>query len=202
MPIKYKKHYICDRIVLDMPDELQKDIILFNQGEKSAFERLYNRYWAQVYNFTGIYINNSVEKEDIVQQTFLKLWELKGKLDPEKGIEGLLFIMTRNQIFNFTHKGVNEAAMKEALMNLKEESSNELEEQIEAQELEKYIDTLVELLPPRQKEAFLLSRKNGMTYKEISKIMGISEKGVEQNIYLALKFLRINLPLILLFFTG
>ena len=41
-----------------------------------------------------------------------------------------------------------------------------------------------------------------MTYKEISKIMGISEKGVEQNIYLALKFLRINLPLILLFFTG
>jgi len=139
MPIKYKKHYICNRIVLDMPDELQKDIILFNQGEKSAFERLYNRYWAQVYNFTGIYINNSVEKEDIVQQTFLKLWELKGKLDPEKGIEGLLFIMTRNQIFNFTHKGVNEAAMKEALMNLKEESSNELEEQIEAQELEKYI---------------------------------------------------------------
>ena len=119
MPIKYKKHYICNRIVLDMPDELQKDIILFNQGEKSAFERLYNRYWAQVYNFTGIYINNSVEKEDIVQQTFLKLWELKGKLDPEKGIEGLLFIMTRNQIFNFTHKGVNEAAMKEALMNLK-----------------------------------------------------------------------------------
>ena len=77
-----------------------------------------------------------------------------------------------------------------------------MEEQIEAQELEKYIETLVELLPPRQKEAFLLSRKNGMTYKEISKIMGISEKGVEQNIYLALKFLRINLPLILLFFTG
>lgn len=185
-----------------MIDELQKEIILMNQGDMSAFEKLYNRYWGKVYNFTSIFINDYYEREDIVQQTFLKLWEMKGKLDPERGIEGLLFIMTRNIIFNSTHKGVNEAAMKEALLHISDSSTNNTEESIEAKELEDKIDDLVAILPPRQKEAFTLSRKNGMTYKEIAKKMGISEKGVEQNIYLALKFLRKNIPLVVLFIYG
>ena len=52
---------------------------------------------------------------------------------------------------------------------------------------------------PRQREAFVLSRHDGMSIREIARVMGITEKGVQRNINLALKFLKANLPLFLIF---
>lgn len=69
----------------------------------------------------------------------------------------------------------------------------------EADDLRAYVDDLVLALPARQKEAFLLSREEGLSYKEIAARMKISEKGVERNLYLARKFLKEHLPLFLIF---
>ena len=74
-----------------------------------------------------------------------------------------------------------------------------LDAQIEARDLNIYIEKLVALLPDRQREAFILSRKNGLTAKEIAQRMGMSQKGVERHIHLALKFIKSNLPLLLIF---
>jgi RNA polymerase sigma-70 factor (ECF subfamily) len=77
-----------------------------------------------------------------------------------------------------------------------------MEEMIDADDLQKYIDKLVSVLPSRQKEAFILSRRGGLSAKEIAERMNISVKGVERHIYLALKFIKANLPLLLLFLSN
>ena len=74
-----------------------------------------------------------------------------------------------------------------------------IEAQIDAKDLAEYIDVLAANLPPRQRQAFVLSRKEGLSNKEIASIMNISVKGVERNIDLALKFIRRNLPLFIVF---
>ena len=82
-----------------------------------------------------------------------------------------------------------------------EYSSADTSSAIEARSLEEYISQFVDNLPPRQREAFMLSRDEWLTYKEIALRMNISVKAVEKNISLALKFIKSNLYLLIIFCT-
>ena len=75
------------------------------------------------------------------------------------------------------------------------------DETLEVKDLLEYIWKLVYLLPPRQQEVFIMSRKQQMTNKEIAEQLDISEKAVERNIYFALKFIKKNLNLFIFFIT-
>lgn len=74
------------------------------QGNSKAFKAIFDRYWNIVYRFTGLYLMDNYEKEEITQQVFIKLWEKRELLDEEKDLDGLLFIITRNLIFNHIRK--------------------------------------------------------------------------------------------------
>ncbi len=175
--------------------EEQKDILLLRDGDRDAFARLYRRYWAKVYHFAGLFLTDPMEQEDIVQQVFLHLWDVRSRLDPARGMDGLLFIVTRNAVF----KRLRRKGRTETLNELLLDQEQDLQTSLEAKEMQGYIDSLVEALPERRREAFRLSREEGLSYKEIAARMGISEKGVERHIRLALQFLKENLPLFLFF---
>lgn len=174
------------------------DLRLVRNGDEKAFERLYLRFWAKVYHFTALYIRDEFEREEIVQNVFIRLWRMRERLDPDKEPDGLLFIITRNLVFNQKHRSVNETAVMEALA-MDTALIDEAAYSPEHGENSSRLENLVEALPPRQKETFRLYHEGGLSYKEISTKLGISEKGVERNLYLARKFLRQNLHLFLLF---
>ena len=180
-------------------EEIQ-DISLLRQGDHLAFERIYRLYWAKVYNFSALYLDNPPDREDVVQHVFLKVWKYRQSLDPTKSLDGFLFILTRNQIFTLARRTKKTKTFEEIFSN-ESDFSKETEDLLEAKDLHHYVDQLVEGLPPRQREAFLLSRRSGLSNKEIGNVMGISEKGVERHIYLALRFIRKNLPLFLTFLS-
>ena len=87
------------------------------------------------------------------------------------------------------------------ILSAMEESSNSVEEEIEANDLRKYIDHLIEELPPKRREIFNLSRREHKSYKEIALMMNISEKTVENQISEALKFLKKNVFLLTIFLS-
>ena len=105
---------------------------------------------------------------------------------------------TRNLIFNRHRKTLNEDFYKMTVIAAME-SSYDIEEEIEARSLGEYIDTLIDELPPRRREIFNLSRKQHLSYKEIAERLNISEKTVENQIAEALKHLRKNITLLVLF---
>lgn len=172
----------------------QKEIALLRQGDRKAFEQLYLQYWAKVYHFAGLFISDPMEQEDIVQQVFLRLWDIRTRLDASRGLDGLLFILTRNHVLHHLRKQGREESLNQLLQESGEDTSD-----LEAKDLQQYIDVLVAGLPARRREAFLLSREEGLSYKEIAARMGISEKGVERHISLALQYLKENLPLFIIF---
>ena len=178
--------------------EEKKQIILLKQGSKEAFTALYNRYWRQVYNFSRLYLANQSAAEEVVQEVFIKVWEAREFMREEDNFKGLLFIITRNLIFNHHRKHVNEEYYKVTVLSAMEEPYN-VEEQIEAKDLGEYIDTLINELPPKRKEIFNLSRKEHKSYKEIALLLNISEKTVENQISEALKYLKKNMALLVLF---
>ena len=79
------------------------------------------------------------------------------------------------------------------------EEPYDVEEEIDAHNLQEYIDRLIDELPPRRREIFNLSRKEQKSYKEIAILLNISEKTVENQISEALKYLKKNITLLLLF---
>lgn len=173
-------------------------IALLKQGSREAFATLYRQYWQQVYNFCHLYLTNADDAEDVVQEVFIKVWENREWIREDERFKGLLFIITRNLVFNQHRKKVNECLYKVTLLAALEESE-EIEEEIDANDLRAYIERLIDELPPRRREIFNLSRKEQKSYKEIAELLHISEKTVENQIGEALKYLRKNVLLLLLF---
>jgi RNA polymerase sigma-70 factor (ECF subfamily) len=177
----------------------EKELIRqLRQGDHEAFTSLYERYWRQVYNFCRLYLSNRSVAEEVVQEVFIKIWESRESIREEKNFKGLLFIITRNRIFNQHRKSVNEDFYKMTVLSVMEDSYN-MEKEIEARDLGEYIDRLIEELPSRRREIFNLSRKEHKSYKEIAELLHISEKTVENQIGEALKHLKRNLLLLTFF---
>lgn len=173
-------------------------ILLLKQSNKDAFTTLYNRYWKQVYNFSRLYLTSQSVAEEVVQEVFIKVWESRDFVRAEDNFKGLLFIITRNLIFNLHRKSVNEDFYKMTVLSAMEDSYD-IEEEIETKNLSEYIDLLIAELPPRRREIFNLSRKENKSYKEIALLLDISEKTVENQIGEALKYLRKNIILLSFF---
>lgn len=173
-------------------------ILLLKQGSREAFTTLYRQYWKQVYNFSRLYLTRTDISEEVVQEVFIKVWETREFLREDDHFKGLLFIITRNFVFNQHRKNLNEDFYKVTVLAALEEPYD-MEEEIDANDLREYIDRLIDELPPRRREIFNLSRKEQKSYKEIALLLGISEKTVENQISEALKYLRKNMMQLLLF---
>lgn len=183
----------------------KETIVQLRDGDHEAFSLIYKTYWSQVYNFCRLYITSIEDSKEVVQQVFLKVWEARTLIKENENFKGFLFIITRNIIFNQSKKKFNENFYKLSVLNAfgqsNAEAQYEIEEEIAAEQLSDYINLLIDKLPPRQKEVFMLSRQSHLSYKEISIQLNISEKTVEHHIAKAMKFLRENIHLFLIFLT-
>ncbi len=178
--------------------EESRIIRLLKEGDRGAFSLLYKRYWQKVYGFCRLYLNSRERAEDVVQEVFIKLWEARELLREDDSPEGFLFIVTRNLVFNQYRKEVNGDYYKMTVLSALE-SSYDIEEEIAARDLGRYIDRLIEELPEKRRQIFNLSRKAHKSHKEIALLLGISEKTVENQIREALRFLRKNMLLLICF---
>ncbi len=184
-------------MLMEEKDALKK---IKENNDKVAFTYLYNLYWPKVYSFAKLYVLSSFDAEEIVQEVFVKLWEGRLFINEEQNFEGYLFIIIRNLIFNHSRKKLNEDFYKMTVLEAVEESYN-IEEELDTANLKTYIDSLVSLLSPRQQEVFRLSRDCQLSHKEIAMKLHISEKTVECHIADALKFLKKNLRLYMVFLS-
>ena len=170
---------------------ISKELIRrFKNGDEDAFSFLYKHYWEKVYGFTRLYLVSSEDIAEVVQEVFIKLWEARH----------LLFIITRNMIFNYSRKKLNYSFLKVTVLQAMEQEYEE-ENKLELSDLKKYLSVLISQLPPRQQEIFRMSREQNLTYKQIAEQLSISEKTVEYHMGLALKYLRKNLYLLSLFLS-
>ena len=175
---------------------------LYRSGDRErAFKALVDSYKERLYWHIRRFVYSHEDTDDLLQETFIKLWEIRERVDSDRNIDGLLFIITRNLVFNRKRRSLNEEVYRDMLAAADRQTEDPLR-QIEADDIERYIDSLVMLLPPRQRETFILNRREGLSNKEIAERMNISQRGVERNLYLAMRFIRKNLPLMLIFFRG
>ena len=111
-------------------------------------------------------------------------------IDEEKSFGGYLFKIARNKIYNRLRKKINEKVYLDYIINNNRQMWSEDGGGYESKQLVERIEDLINSLPDRRKDIFLLSRDKGLTYKEIATLLNISENTVDTQIRNALDFLR------------
>ncbi|MDR0507566.1 MAG: RNA polymerase sigma-70 factor [Dysgonamonadaceae bacterium] len=163
------------------------------KGNNDAFEYLFKNYYPRLCGYAARFIDDRDIVEDIIQECFMKIWEKKEILQ-SISISSLLFAIVRNGCLDYLkHSAIVEQRRIEYSATIEGEEklyhadfSFEPEYETLYQELEEQIRFVIDGLPNRSKEIFILSRFEGMKNREIAEKLQISVKTVEYHISKAL----------------
>lgn len=178
------------------PIRLNKDedlLLRIRNGDEVAFELVFLRYKGKLYDFIRRSLPASEDAESMVQEIFVRLWANRKQLDPTKSMNALLYAMARNEIFGHLPKLLVRRKYLEELSYSLKESGEATERQLEYNELKSVVAQLISSMPEKRREIYVLSRNEGLSYKEIATQLGISENTVDSQIRKALAFLKENL---------
>lgn len=176
-----------------MVDSINEKRLLteLKNGSFQAFERLYNMYSGKLYNFImRISSGNQYMAEEVVQSAFIRVWEVRERVEPESSFISFLCTIAKNLLMNMYQRQTVEYVYNEYLKNTGVDRDSQTEESIYLRFLNEYIDSLAEELPAQRKKIFILSKRQNYTNKEIAEMMGISESTVATQLSLAVKFMR------------
>ncbi|MCO5253793.1 MAG: RNA polymerase sigma-70 factor [Bacteroidia bacterium] len=157
------------------------------QNSLTQFELLYRQYYRALHYFCKQFVHSDDDAQEIVNDTFVAIWEKRDVLTLDLQLKPYLYKAVRNKSLNFLQKRKLEIQEVESIENLSHKAYSNPFEILYTKETEKLVLELIEKLPPRCKQVFVLSRKEGFSYKDISDIMDISPKTVENQISIAIK---------------
>jgi len=184
-----REHTSNQEVTVELSREKQIALKVI-EGNHDAFAQLYDLYAERIYYFALRFMISKEDAENVTQEVFVKLWETRDRIDVNLSLSSYLFTIARNTIFNIHRKRVNEIAYLEHLSTYLESNHVRLENEIIFRDIQEQLERIINDLPPQRKKVFELSRKQGLSHKEIAEQLNISEKTIETHIRLALKTLR------------
>ena len=165
------------------PDYLRR----LKQDDERAFDALFRHYSALVYRFAYSYLKSRPAAEEIVQECFIKIWEKREQLREDIPLKGYLFTTAHHAVLNELRRDQHHQRLQGQVAAA---SPASVTNEAEYQELEALYLAALDRLPPKQREVFMLSRQQGLSYPEIAERQGVSVKTVEAHIMQALKTMR------------
>ncbi len=160
------------------------------KGDTKAFSMLYDQYSGKLYAFILKISNyNQYLAEDITQNVFLKVWEMRSEIDVNKSFQSFLSTMAKNMLLNhFKHEMV-EVLYRDKLA-LQPIGCNAVEDEINYRMLDEFINSVIEQLPEARRRVFVMSKKMCLTNKEIAERLHISVNTVEVHMTKAMAYIR------------
>lgn len=180
-----------------------------NTNSKTYFERLYEEYYLRAVFFAQQYLNDREEAEDVAQDVFMTLWERQERIREDGSVQAFILTMVKNRCLNVLRKRIagqkysDYLEAREAMANYAALADDGFS-RLNMEEMERLVREGLEEAGKRTQEIFRMNRDRQMTYGEIARDMGLSEKAVEYHMTKALGVLREKLkdylPLVLFLF--
>jgi RNA polymerase sigma-70 factor, ECF subfamily len=177
---------------MDYPDK--KLILAIHNGDILAYEELFNRYYVYLCFAAEHITRNHSDAEEIVSDVFVRLWNLRERIEITISVKTYLIKAVRNASLNYIEQNVKRQKSTESLSSadlkvLAWDSDYPLGHLYE-EELQDILANCINDLPQSCREIFLLSRDKDMKYTDISNNLGISVNTVKSQIKIALSRLR------------
>ena len=157
--------------------------------DPAAYKTLYEQYAPRLQAFSRRFRLSKEESDEIVQDTFVRIWLYRQKIDPEAGFSPFLITVARNLIYNHIRKNAQWEKY------LREIDAGPAWEAAKDNELEQFLLKTIHELPDRCRQVFRKSRLEGYSNAQIAEEMNISKSTVENQLNKALKHIRKQLEM-------
>ena len=160
------------------------------EGDGMAFRDLFDRYYGVIYSASFRYLKVHELAEDMVQASFLKIWEKRNNLSHVERFDHYLYRIAHNEMTDHFRKNSRRDKHLQRIHELFEEETGSPEELLITKQKRTLIADVIKSLPPQQQTAYKLSRDEGLSYLEIAERMNLSVNTIKVHISQALKTLK------------
>ncbi len=156
------------------------------------FDELYTIYSDLLYGFVLNLTKSASEAKDIMQETFLRIWQTRKNLSAEKSFKAYLYTIARNLIVDSFRNQVQSVAFEEYICSeaYQAYAEDDIERDINFDDFLKSFEKAKKKLTKRQLQVFEMSREKDLSISIIANKLRLSEKTVKNQLSLALKVLR------------
>jgi RNA polymerase sigma-70 factor (family 1) len=160
-------------------------------GSELSFTSVFDRCHVKVYHYFLKRTGSPESAKELVQLTFIKLWQFKHTLSEEHSLDLQLFNIARSTLIDYIRR---ENFQRKNIIDISEKTFEGMKSmQVHAGggfEKEDYLRFVIRSLSPVRKKVFILSRIQGHSYKEIAEHLSISVKTVEDHMGKATRHIR------------
>jgi RNA polymerase sigma-70 factor (ECF subfamily) len=121
---------------------------------------------------------------------FLKVWEIRDRINPELSFTGYLYRIARNHVIKTIDKLATDQVLREQLLSQLDEPADAHPEQlVRAKEYDRLFREALAHMPPQRLKVFTLCRQEGKSYEEAAEILGVSRNAIKKHMVLSMRFI-------------
>lgn len=178
-------------VIMTAVSEYQQWARRIRDSDEEAFHDLFMDSYQPLMRYALNFVKDTDVARDILQEVYAHLWDIRDRLDDQKSLKALLYRMIKNRCINYIRSQrsvrLDDLALSDQpSVNMKDVASDKEQDE----QLERQLTDWIEALPSRQREAFELSRFEGLDHNEIADVMDCAPRTVNNHIVSALNTLR------------
>lgn len=162
-------------------------------SDRRSYTALFDAAYNALHRYAMYIVQDQSAASDILQDVFLKLWQIRADIDPDRSLRALMYQMVRNYALNHERQRKRHASEELEADHPSVGFDTMTDERLDAELLREHLTHWIDEMPARRREAFLLSRYEGLSHEEIAALMDLAPKTVNNHIVLALQHLRLQM---------
>ena len=172
--------------------QIERDIISrCQQGDKEAFRWVVQTYQRMVFSLTLKMLCDEEEAKDMVQETFIRVWQSIRSYNPQKTFSTWIYTIASRLCIDRLKRANRIVALPEDQLALRRfASENDSQQSLENKEWVSIVRTIADGLSDKQRLVFTLCQLEGLPSAEVEQITGLDAKQVKSNLYVARQTIR------------
>lgn len=161
-------------------------------GSELSYNLLYKQWVSRLYRFVYGYVKSKSIAEDIVQETFVRIWQHRFELDSNKSFKSFLFTISYHLVLKELRRQMQNPLVEEYIKYISEvkESESDISSIVEYDQFKKALANAKKKLTPRQCEIFEMNKEYSLSVSEIAEKLAITEQVVRNQLSTSLKIIR------------
>ncbi len=171
---------------------LEQNLLLLQlrAGQMAAFNKLYTMYSPRLYVHLLKFLKSPELVEEVLQEVFVRVWQNRESIVPEKGFNSFLYTIAHNLAINMIKKINRDRALQMEVWASSISYYLHTEENLLDKERMAIMNQAIATLTPKRREILLFCKVEGKSYKEVAELLGISVSTVSNQLVNALQDIR------------
>lgn len=170
----------------------QEQLILIASGDEAAFAEFFYYYYPLLQPFVSKFFSDSVQTDEALQETFIRVWLNRTKLPEVDNVQGWLYTIASRQCFTALRKDLLRRQKTEKWQRLEEQTAgnDNPDEMAIVAEIKSLVGEAIQKMPPARRRIYRMSREEGMKPAQIAEALSLSVATVKNVLVIALKEIR------------